>query len=451
MEKFTGASAGERIDAGKQLRQKVDRDAQAHLNPKGRDFDPVVVLRAAVARRVPDLLPVKYARMKVSPFAFFRGTAFLMAADMARLPNSGIEVQICGDAHVQNMGSFAAPDGKLVFDINDFDETVRAPWECDVKRMAASVVLAGRESGHDAEGCHAAAAALVESYCKSIRAMAEMPVLEAVRFVVHRDSRVAPIHAALTQSERARPREILKKLTERDKRGNPRFRNQPPVISRVTGETAKSVLDSLAAYRETLLPERRAFFDRFHPVDVGFKVVGTGSVGLRDYVVLFEGNGPRDPIFLQVKQEIESAWSPQVVSESPSGERHEGRRVALGQRAMQPLSDLFLGWTKIGSNGYLVRQLNDHKGSIDLDNLKRAGLTHLARVAGELMARGHARTGDACLISGYCGSPAKTAKAFANFAIEYADQATADYKAFLAALKKGALKAPAKTKPAAAS
>jgi len=416
----------------------VSRAAQADLRAKERRFDPIAVLRAAAEGRVRQLLPIKYARMKVSPFAFFRGAVSIMAADLGRLPHSGLTVQLCGDAHVQNLGSFAAPDGALVFDLNDFDESIRGPWEWDVKRMAASIVLAGGESGHARPRCKDAAELFAESYCRAIREFANLPILQVARRQIHRQQRIRPIHAALQQSERARPADLLQKFTEVDEKGRPRVRDLKPGFWRVRGRKAQEVLDSLAAYREILSPDRRHLFDLFRPIDVGFKVVGTGSVGLRDYVVLFEGNGALDPMFLQIKQEMPSAyaqWLPDVVYP------HQGRRAAEGQRAVQPISDLLLGWTSIGEHQYLVRQLNDHKGSIDLQKLRGGGLESLAQVAGELLARGHARSGDACEISGYCGAGSKMTRALRDFAGGYADQTDADYAAFMAAIKKGQIKA----------
>jgi len=432
-----GATVEERIAEGKSRRDAVSRQAQANFDPKGRAFDPIAVLLASGAERVRRLLPIKYARMKESPFAFFRGAVSIMAADLAGLPNSGLDAQLCGDAHVQNLGSFAAPDGRLVFDLNDFDETIRGPWEWDVKRMAASLVLAGRESGHDRAACQSAAQAFAASYCRSIEEFSRQPVLLAARYQVHREDRIEPIHAALRQSERARPLDLLKKFTEPDRSARPHFRDQRPLFRRIRGQAAREVLLSLGAYRETLAPERRHFFDLFRAIDVGFKVVGTGSVGLRDYVVLFEGNGPRDPMFLQIKQEVASAYATFLPG---AAGQHQGRRAAEGQRAIQPLSDLMLGWTSVGPHEYLVRQLNDHKGSIDLQRLRGGGLRSLALVAGELLARGHARSGDACQIRGYCGSGEKLAKALADFAAAYASQTEADYRAFLAAIKSGKIK-----------
>jgi uncharacterized protein (DUF2252 family) len=432
-----GASARERIAEGKRQRDVVSRQAQTDLHPEQRRFDPISVLLAAGEGRARRLLPIKYARMKESPFAFFRGAVSIMAADLARLPNSGLHAQLCGDAHVQNLGSFAAPDGELVFDLNDFDETIRGPWEWDVKRMAASLVLAGRESGHDRASCKSAAEACVASYCRSIEEFSRLPVLQVARHQVRREESVEPVHAALRQSERARPLDLLNKFTAPDRHGCPRFRSLRPLFWRIRGGTAQAVLRSLRAYRQNLAPERRHLFDLFRSVDVGFKVVGTGSVGLRDYVVLFEGNGPQDPMFLQIKQEVASAYSKYLPE---AAGQHQGRRVVEGQRAVQPLSDFLLGWTSIGRQEYLVRQLNDHKGGIDIQLLRGGALESLALVAGELLARGHARSGDACRIRGYCGSDRKMARALGKFAVEYAGQTEADYRAFVAAVKKGKFK-----------
>ena len=437
MKATMGSSAQQRIAEGRKRRSVVSRQAHANLDPKDRRFDPIAVLLESGAGRVRQILPVKYGRMKESPFAFFRGAVSIMAADLARLPNSGLHAQLCGDAHVQNMGSFAAPDGKLVFDLNDFDETIRGPWEWDLKRMAASLVLAGRESGHNGAACKAAAEACLDSYCRSMREFSREPILQAARHQVHRGDRVEPVHAALRQSERARPLDLLSKFTEPDRHGRPHFRDQRPLFWRIRGQSARAILRSIDVYRRTLAPERRQLFDLFHKIDVGFKVVGTGSVGLRDYMVLFEGNGPEDVMFLQIKQEVASAYAKFLPGAT---DRHQGRRVAQGQRAIQPQSDLLLGWTSIGSQEYLVRQLNDHKGSIDLQSLRGGGLNSLAMVAGELLARGHARSGDACQISGYCGSGVKMAAALGEFAAEYANQTEADYRAFLAAIKGGRIK-----------
>jgi len=431
-------SRDQRIEEGKKRRERASRTGQKDLWAERRTFDPIDVVLKSAAGRLERLLPIKYARMAVSPFAFFRGAVPVMAADLARLPHSGIAVQICGDAHVQNLGSFAAPDGRLVFDFNDFDETIRGPWEWDVKRMAASIVLAGRESGHKTSGCHCAAAVFVQRYCDSMAEFASEPLLMVARHQIHREQRVKPVSAALRQSQRATPLEALKKFTEKDARGSRRFRDGRPVIWRVRGDEARAVLASLAVYRKSLRPESVHLLNFFRPIDVGFKVVGTGSVGMRDYVVLMEGNGPADPLFLQVKQEMPSAWAPYLRAAAYS---HQGQRTAEGQRAIQPLSDLLLGWTTLGGHQFLVRQLNDHKGTIDLTKLRGEGLESFAVVAGELMARGHARSGDAAMIHGYCGNGTKLTRAIGEFAAEYANQTDADYEEFLKAVGSGRIKA----------
>jgi uncharacterized protein (DUF2252 family) len=303
--------------------------------------------------------------------------------------------------------------------------------------MAASLILAGQECNHDRAGCRDAAGQFVESYCAAIREFSEEPILLVARHQIHRQKQVEPIHAALRQSERARPLDLLRKYTEPDRSNRPHFRNLRPILWRIQGPKAKEVLGSLTEYHKTLAPERRHLLDLFQHVDVAFKIVGTGSVGLRDYVVLFEGNGPQDPMFLQIKQEVSSAYAKFLPESAPE---HGGRRVAEGQRAVQSISDLLLGWTSVGHHQYLVRQLNDHKGSIDLQQLRGTGLGSLAQVAGELLARGHARSGDACQIRGYCGSGGKMAKAMREFALQYAEQTEIDYGAFIAAIKSGTIR-----------
>src|SRR5260370_28235864 len=335
-------SAKDRAELGRKQREKLGRAAHQALRPKERNFDPIAVLLASAEGRLRHLRPITHDRMRASPFAFFRGWVPIMAADLARLPHSGIPVQLCGDAHVQNLGSFAAPDGKLVFDFNDFDESIRGPWEWDVKRMAASIVLAGREAKHKRQACHAAAEAFVQRYCAFICEFSKMPILQAARHQIHREDRIKPVSAALLQSYRATPQDLLKKFTQSTGHKEPRFRDGRPVFWRVRGDEAKQVLASLGPYRESLRHESLHLFDLFRPIDVGVQVVGTGSVGLRDYIVLLEGNGPADPLFLQIKQKSPSAYArflPNVTCEN------EGQRAAQGQRAIQPLSDLLLGWT----------------------------------------------------------------------------------------------------------
>jgi uncharacterized protein (DUF2252 family) len=379
--------------------------------------------------RVPELVRLKYQMMAESPFAYFRGAAPVMAADLAQLPSTGIVSQLCGDAHVRNLGAYAAPDGRLLFDINDFDETIRGPFEWDLKRMCASLVLAGRAAGHKDGSARKAAEACILRYAAQMRAFARMPHLEVGKFLVHRIDLAPPVLAALAKAERATPQHTLEKLTlpASGKPGAPRrFRESKPMLMRVTGNRAASVLASLVPYREMLERQRQHLLSFYRPDDVAFKVVGTGSVGLRDYCVYLEGNGPGDPLFLQIKEEVASAYAPYLPDANPP--QHNGQRTAEGQRAMQIQTDPFLGWTHIGGRQYLVRQLNDHKGSIEIDDLAGANLKAYAEVCGELLARGHGRSGDPQVIAGYIGSGDSFAESLAKFGIAYADQTVKDWE-----------------------
>lgn len=421
-------SAKERRSLGQARRKQVHRQDHARWDPRLRHHDPLVLIEESMRGRVTGLTRLKYQRMLASPFGFFRGAVPVMAADLALLPHTGIVSQICGDAHVRNLGAFAAPDGRLLFDINDFDETIRGPFEWDLKRLATSLVLAARETngkGNVAKHAEEAVLAFAASYRRLVETLSRMPVIEVARYQVHRLQRISPVSNALLKSERATPLHTLDILTVASKKGRC-FKEDPPVLRRLLPQQARAVLASVKTYRESLLPERQHFLAQYRPVDVAFKVVGTGSVGLRDYLLYLEGNGERDPLFLQFKEEPGSAYSPYVQGTPTAG--HQGRRVAEGQRAMQFQSDSFLGWTTIANRDYLVRQLNDHKGSIEIEDLQGQGLIDYAVICGELLARGHARSGDACLIAGYLGSGTKFAAAIAEFAKEYADQTEKDWE-----------------------
>jgi uncharacterized protein (DUF2252 family) len=413
---------------GQARRKQIKRQQHGSWDAKLRIHDPLKLLEESMGGRVPALVPLKYERMLASPFGFFRGAVPVMAADLALLPNTGIVNQICGDAHVRNLGAYAAPDGRLVFDINDFDETTRAPFEWDLKRLAVSLVLAGREAGAKNGIAKDAVRAFLESYCKQARTFAKLPILEVARYQVHRLMRAAPLSNVLMKAERATPMHTLEALTIPARKAVSRiFQDNKPVLSRISGAMAQQVLASMKEYSEGLLPERRHIFAQYRPVDVCFKVVGTGSVGTRDYCVYLEGNGPGDPLFLQVKEEVGSAYLPYV--SDGAVRQHWGRVVAEGQRAMQMQSDPFLGWTTIADRCYLVRQLNDHKAAIEMEELKGAGLAAYAEVCGELLARGHARSGDVQMIVGYIGNGQRFAEAIVNFAVAYADQTEADWSA----------------------
>jgi uncharacterized protein (DUF2252 family) len=429
----------ERRAFGQSRRKQVRRQDQNRWRSADRQTDPIDALAVSASGRVPALLAIKWQRMAASPFGFFRGAVPVMAADLAALPHTGIFTQLCGDAHVRNLGAYAAPDGRLVFDVNDFDETIRGPFEWDVKRLTTSIILAGRESGSKSTACGEAAAVLLRSYRRAIHAFARMTVMEVAHFQVHRLQRIAPVSQVLRKAEQATPLYNAGRLLEQPKAPAKAGKNTPPphrvfveqkpLQYRLSAAKAQTILDSLRQYRETLLPERQHFFDLYRPLDVAFRVVGTGSVGLRDYIVFFEGNSADDPLFLQIKEEPGSAYAPYLGE--MGAPQHQGRRVAQGQRAMQFLSDMLLGWTTINNRHYLVRQLNDHKASIEMEDLKAEGLTQYAEICGELLARGHARSGDVFALAGYIGTSDRLIEAIAGFAVDYADQTELDYKEFL--------------------
>jgi len=423
------ATPEERRALGQARRKQVGRHQHEVLEAKARPVSALALVERSMRGRVPALIALKYQLMAESPFGYFRGAAPVMAADLAQLPSTGIMSQLCGDAHVRNLGAYAAPDGRLVFDINDFDETIHGPFEWDLKRMAASLVLAGRAAGHRDGPCCKAAVACVERYAAQMRALARMPHLEVNRFQVHRLGLAKAVHMALGKAERATPLHTLEQLTApaSARPGAPRhFRELKPMLTRVTGARAREVLASLEPYREMLEPQRRHLLSFYRPIDVAFKVVGTGSVGLRDYCVYFEGNGPADPLFLQIKEEAASCYAPYLPDARPAA--HNGQRAAEGQRAMQIQTDPFLGWTHIGGRQYLVRQLNDHKGSITIEDLVGANLKAYAEVCGELLARGHARSSDPQVIAGYIGSGTGFAEAISDFGAAYADQTVKDWE-----------------------
>jgi uncharacterized protein (DUF2252 family) len=428
---------------GKSLRTELPRTQQGDWEPPAGRPNPIDTLKHSERGRVVRLLPIKHERMAASPFGFFRGAAPIMAQDLAALPRTGLLVQLCGDAHILNLGAFASAVGTIVFDINDFDETIRGPWEWDMKRLATSFVLAGRESGTTDRRCREAVTVLIESYRNALQRFAFTPFLDLARHRVGRELEAGPIGTVLNKAERSSPLRSVQKLTAREKAAI-HFAHRPPLLRRITGDEAKRVLASLAAYRETLPSERRLLFDAYRPADVAMKVVGTGSVGTRDYVVLMFGIGDDDPLFLQVKQEMPSCYAP-YLGEPPAA--HDGQRVAEGQLLVQMTSDPLLGWTTIDGDHYLVRQLADHKSSIEPQDLSGVGIVEYARVCGEVLAHAHARTGDAASLAGYCGKVDTLDRAMARFATAYADTTTADHAALVAAIRSGRIVAAADETP----
>lgn len=415
-------------------RQQLSRSDLGKIGK--RSFDPIQVLKEGRKARLPKLLPIKFKLMSGSPFVFYRGAVEVMAGDLAAEKRSNIEVQLCGDAHVKNFGFFATPGDDIILDVNDFDETMRGPWEWDVKRMATSIVLAGRDAGDSETKCKDAALVFTQDYCDWMRRFADMPTLDVARHRITRSFRDPFMRTALIKAERSDPRTNLRKLTRKTSHGR-RFRPQPDALWNVDDQTRNAVLGALKQYRETLSPDHQFLFDRYRPIDVGFKVVGTGSVGTRDYIVLLLGHDEDDPLFLQVKEEPPSHYAPYL--QDASAPAHQGERVVRGQRLLQVLSDLLLGWCSIEGQDFLVRQLNDHKSSIDPEELSGKRLIEYSRVCAELLAKGHARSGDPVVLAAYLGSSGKAAKALQQFGIGYADQVESDFNLFRKAVKRGDL------------
>jgi uncharacterized protein (DUF2252 family) len=434
---ITHLNHADRHALGLRARKQIARSEHGNFLPSACKQNALDVLHASMTGRVPRLIPIKYQRMVASPFGFFRGAVPIMAADLACHPNTGITTQLCGDAHVLNLGAYAALDGRLVFDINDFDETIRGPFEYDVKRFATSLILAGREAGVKRSARRDAVLHFAQQYRSMMQMFSTMPVIEIARYQIHRLGSTDPMPAILAQADHSTPQKLLKSLTEPAKEApraaphpeNARtFRTDPPLLERLGSKESALVLAALGPYKRTLLPERRHFLEQYAPQDVAFKVVGTGSVGLRDYVLYFEGlSRPHgvDPLFLQIKEEPASAYTPYLPE--GSGHTHEGHRVMDGQRAMQLTSDPFLGYTTIEGRDYLVRQLNDHKASLDLENLTADSLLGYADICGELLARGHARAGDPVSIAAYLGTSNRFDRAILSFARAYANKTEQDW------------------------
>ena len=432
-------SLRERLQFGRDLRRKVKRSHHVYWDEKKRKHDPVEIILAANRHRIAALVPIKMARMALSPFSYYRGNVPVMAADLALLPSPWILVQICGDAHVRNLGAYAAPDGRLVFDINDFDETIRAPFEWDVKRLATSLILAGREAGNSERQCRESVLACAHVYRTKMIEFSQMSCLEVHKYRIHRQFAGRPGTSVLQRAERATPDHSLAKLTVA--RGSARvFRDRPPVVTHVAKNEGGQVIRSLKSYPNTLPESSQQALSFYRPSDVVFKIVGTGSVATHDYVVLlFAGDDAKDPLFLQVKEALPSAYAAYVKSVKPS--IHEGERVATGQRMLQVQSDLMLGWTSLNGSDYVVRQMSDHKGSIEDKDLKGVGLIEYATTCGEVLAKGHARSGDPAVLAGYLGASDRLDKALVKFAVTYADQTVKDYETFKRAIRSGRIKA----------
>jgi len=457
----------ERQARGLAARKQAPRSSHRRWEPAPDRPDPVALLEAQSVTRVPDLVPVRYGRMLVSPFTFYRGAAAIMAADLAPTPVSGITVQLCGDAHLSNFGVFGTPERQLIFDINDFDETLPGPWEWDVKRMAASFEVMGRFRGFSPDNRNAIVTAGVREYRERMRRAADMPtlgtwydqleagmLLNLVRDQVRlkqldkKSARRAEKHVAEAYANDS-TRVLAKRAAEVD--GEPRIVADPPLIVPVEDlarpgteweDPTPLIKKLLSSYRRTLGTQGHPL-EEFRYVHAARKVVGVGSVGTRCYILLLTGRDANDPLFLQVKEAQASVLEPYA---GASTYPHHGQRVVMGQRLMQAATDIFLGWQRIkGLDGvtrdYYVRQFHDWKGSADVDRIPLPGAREYARVCGATLARAHARWGDRIAIASYLGQGDMFDRAIADFSALYADQNERDYEAFAEAVKSGRLTA----------
>ncbi|MFF3308145.1 DUF2252 domain-containing protein [Streptomyces sp. NPDC002952] len=437
---------------GKALRQAVPRAAHAELTPDTGRPDAVTAVEQSNAGRIPELTPIRVGRMAASPFAFLRGSAGLMAYDLARTPMTGIAAQLCGDAHAANFGLYGDARGGLVIDLNDFDETVHGPWEWDLKRLVTSLVLAGREAGADEHTCRKAAYDTAGAYRRTMRLLAKLPVLDAwnaiadEQLVSHADAH--DLLGTLERvSEKARANtsgRFAEKSTETVEGGGRRFVDAPPVLRRVPDGEAAAVAASLEDYLTTLSEDRLPLLARYAVHDVAFRVVGTGSVGTRSYVVLLLDHRG-EPLVLQVKEARPSALVPHLRTAGytvPDVE-HEGRRVVLGQKCIQVVSDFLLGWTTVDGRPFQVRQFRNRKGSVDPAALAPGQVDDYGRMTGALLARAHTHSADPRLIAGYCGKNEELDEAMAAFAVAYADRTEADHAELVAAVAQGRVAAEA--------
>ena len=464
-------SVDERVALGKAARKRTRLSDHAGWSPAADRPDPVALLEEQDATREADLVPVRHGRMMVSPFTFYRGGAKIMAADLKDTPTAGLNVQLCGDAHLSNFGVFASPERALVFDVNDFDETLPGPFEYDVKRMAASFTIAARNNGFTDPQARDATLAAATSYREAMAGFAAMGTMD-VWYAHLSEADLMAALAAMTSSvkgadkkaaktaeknarknaEKARTRDSLQALSKLAELVDGQYRivSQPPVVvpardlatarGMSADELTATIHEQFRAYRATLQDDRRHLLERFEVVDVARKVVGVGSVGTQAFIVLLQGRDQQDPLFLQVKGATASVLEDYL----PKSRYHQpGERVVQGQRIMQAASDIYLGWTKgAEANRYLYwRQLRDMKGSAVVETMAPITLSMYARFCGQTLARAHARSGDPIALAAYLGTKDKFDQSIADFSKRYADQNEHDYQAFCGAIHSGRLEA----------
>jgi uncharacterized protein (DUF2252 family) len=440
-------SNAERLQAGRSLRKKVARGAHGSWTASPDRRDPIEIVIDSSRGRLPELIPIRYGRMLRSPFTFLRGSAALMASDLAGTPTTGVQVQACGDCHLLNFGLFATPERNLIFDIRDLDETLRAPWEWDLKRLATSFVVAGRMNGISDGRLSDVAAVSARSYQEHICEFSEMSPLEVWYSSVSAegliedapDAKSREIREQMAAKARARIGEHLFPRITEENDGRHHFLEQPPLITRKTSDTCQQMVsEAMEDYRASLTEDRRFVFDRYWLEDFALRVVGIGSVGTRCYVGLFFCDD-KNPLLLQAKEARPSVLEP-YAGKSPF--ENEGQRVVVGKRLMQAASDIFLGWfrSRTGHDFY-VRQLRDMKFVIPVEGLTAVQLERYADACGWTLARAHARSGDSATIAGYLGGGDNFGSALAKFALSYADQTERDYALLVEAARSGRVEA----------
>jgi uncharacterized protein (DUF2252 family) len=435
------ATLAARKALGKALRERVPRRELGSWTVDRRRPHLVAQIRASALGRRSELLSLRWRRMMASPFAFFRSTAALMATDLGPVPTCGLEVQACGDAHLLNFAAQPEPDGRLVFDLNDFDETCRGAFEWDLKRLSASIVVAGRSVGQKDRVCAESVRWMARAFRESLDLFAEMRVLELARFEITPPSVDKPLPPIFHHAARQTPRQLLKKATRPDAEGFARFQRRPPFLQPLDHAEARVVLGALKRYRDNGGFGRRSELDAYAPWDCARKVSGTSRVGGDDFVVLLYGNGAGDPLFLQFTEQSATCWKAYLRDAKSYLIRypHQGQRAAEGQFRTQTVEDPFLGWTRMDGKDLLVRQWSDHEDSLDVSMAVDGTLRDYAALCGQVLAKAHARTGDAAMLAGYCGGGDRLDNSMARFALAYADQAEEDYGRMRKALKSGLL------------
>jgi uncharacterized protein (DUF2252 family) len=452
-------TVAERVARGKAARSEVPRSSHAAFEPMIDRPDPIALLERQAESRVPELVPIRYGRMLVSPFAFYRGAALIMASDLAATPRSRLTVQVCGDAHLANFGVFGSPERRLIFDVNDFDETLPGPWEWDVKRLATSLEVAGRDRGFSRKQRALIVTRAARRYRDAMRRFAGESNLAVWYARLDVEEQLARVRTGFREAQVKRTEKNIAKARARDSMsafskltkpvdGEPRIISDPPLVVPVEElfpeATAAQMMDVVAdfvrGYRLSLQSDRRALLEQYRFVHVARKVVGVGSVGTRAWIALFLGRDGEDPLFLQIKEA-----QPSVLEEFVGASRHanHGERVVAGQHLMQAASDIFLGWRRLANpvegieRDFYVRQLKDWKGSAEIDTMPPDSMAVYGEMCASTLARAHARSGDRVAIAAYLGAGDRFDRAVTSFAETYADQNERDYEALVDAVETG--------------